>query len=114
LIKKTRKMDRGSRGEKKRGKKKMIWQRLDVGDFRLLLLVELVLRRREGTLIEDHQEGMIEIGIGGMIDDLNLIEGIVISMTDEIVVGIPGIGPVQVLDQGYVHSISVYQSGPNI
>jgi hypothetical protein len=100
-------MERGSRGEKKRGKKKMIWQRLDVGDFRLLLLVELALRRREGTLIEDPQEGMIGIGIGGMIDVLNLIEGIVISKTDEIIVEIQGIGPVWVLDQGYVHSLRI-------
>jgi hypothetical protein len=101
-------MERGSRGGKKRGKKKMIWQRLGVGDFRLLLLVELDLRRREETSIEHHQEGMIGIGIGGMIDDLNLIEGIVISMTDEIIVEIQGIGPVWVLDQGYVHPISTY------
>jgi hypothetical protein len=101
-------VERGSRGGKKRGKKKMIWQRLGVGDFRLLLLVELDLRRREETLIEDHQEGMIGIGIGGMIDDLNLIEGIVISTTDEILVEIQGIDPIWVLDQGYVHSISAY------
>jgi hypothetical protein len=99
-------MDRGSRGGKKRGKKKMIWQRLGVGDFRLLLLAELALHRREGTLIEDHQGGMIGIGIGGMIGDLNLIEGIVISMTDGIIAEIQGIGPVWVLDQGYVHNLS--------
>jgi hypothetical protein len=98
-------MERGSRGGKKRGKKKMIWQRLGVGDFRLLLLVELDLRRREETLIEDRQEGMIGIGIGGMIDDLNLIEGIVISMIGETIVEIQGIDPVWVLDQGYVHSL---------
>jgi hypothetical protein len=98
-------MERGSRGGKKRGKKKMIWQRLGVGDFRLLLLVELDLRRREETLIEDRQEGMIGIGIGGMIDDLNLIEGIVISMIGETIVKIQGIDPVWVLDQGYVHSL---------
>ena len=83
----------------------MIWQRLGAGVFRLLLLVELALRRREGTLIEDHQEGMIGIGIGGMIDDLNLIEGIVISMIGENIVEIQGIDPVWVLDQGYVHSL---------
>lgn len=94
-------MDRGSSGGKKRGKRKMTWPRLGVGDFRLLLLVELALRRREGTLIEDPQEGMIGIGIGGMIDDLNLIEGIVISMIGEIIVEIQGIGPVWVLDQGH-------------
>jgi hypothetical protein len=108
LIKKVRMMERGSRGGKKRGKKKMIWQRLGVGDFRPLLLVELALGRREGTLNEDRQEGMIGIGIGGMMGDLNLIEGIVISMIDEIIVGIQGIGRVQVLDQGYVHPISAY------
>ena len=84
----------------------MIWRKLGVGDFRLLLLVEPVLRRREGTLIEYHQEGII----GGMIDDLNLIEGIVIviSMTDEIIVEIQGIGLVWVLDRGYVYSLPAY------
>jgi hypothetical protein len=97
--------ERGSRGGKKRGKKKTIWQRLGVGDFRLLLLVELALRRREETLIEDRQEGTIGIGIGGMIDDLILIEGIVILMTDGIIVEIQGIDPVWVLDQGYVHCL---------
>ena len=61
----------------------MTWPRLDVGDFRLLLLVELALAQGEGTLIEDPQEGTIGIGIGGMVDVLNLMEGIVISMIGE-------------------------------
>ena len=84
----------------------MIWRKLDVGDFRLLLLVELALRRREGTLTEYLQEEII----GGMIDDLNLIEGIgiVILMTDEIIGEIQGIGLVSVLDQGYVYSLPAH------
>jgi len=86
----------------------MIWRKLGVGDFRLLLLAELGLRPREGTLIEDLQEGMIGIEIGGTIDDLNLIEGIVISMTDEIIVEIQGIGLVWVLDRGYVYSLPAH------
>lgn len=95
----------------------MIWLRLDVGDFRLLLLVELALARGEETLLGDLQDGTIGIGIGGMIDVLNLMEGIVISMIGEemieIIVEIQGIDPVQVLDQGYVQSPSLY-IGPEL
>jgi len=84
----------------------MTWPRLDVGDFRLLLPVELALARGEGTLIEDLQDGTIGIGIGGMTDVLTLMQGIVISMIGEgmieIIVEIRGIDPVRVLDQEYV------------
>jgi len=90
----------------------MTWPRLDAGDCRLLLLVELALDREEETLIGDPQDGTTGIGIGGMIDVLNLMEGIVISMIGEgmieTIVEIQGIGPVQVLDQGYVQSPSMY------
>ena len=104
-------MDREPRGGKKRGKRKMTWPRLDAGDCRLLLLVELALARGEETLIGDPQEGTIGIGIGGMTDVLNLMEGIEISMIGEgmieIIVEIQGIGLAQVLDQGYVQSPSL-------
>lgn len=118
MTRKRREMKRGSRGGKKREKRKMNWPKLGEGDCRLLLPEGLDLGQGEETLIViDHlHDEMIEIGIGGMIviviDDLTLIQGIVIVivslMIDEEMieiseVEIQGIDPVWLQDQGYVH-----------